>query len=165
MLETLVLRRMMIWIVILLFLAALVGLLAWYVDDWSRDLTKNVASTSAAARDPLLHPLDLHRPVNEVMAAVQRAASSLPRWEQVSTEIDGVAQVIRFVRTTPLWRFKDDITVRISPNDVGCRVTVESRSRVGKADFGQNPRNIKELMEALRTLWRVSAPAANPPTS
>lgn len=151
----------MIWFVLIVVVAAIAGLLVWHVDDWRRDLTTNVATTAADARDPLLQPLDLQRPVHEVVEAVQRAASVLPRWSQTGTDADGGATVIHFVRSTPLFRFKDDITVRVSPTDIGCRVTVVSRSRIGKADFGQNPRNIRELMEALRTLWRVSAPAGS----
>jgi uncharacterized protein (DUF1499 family) len=32
----------------------------------------------------------------------------------------------------------------------GCRIDVASQSRVGTADFGQNPRNIRELTSWLR---------------
>jgi uncharacterized protein (DUF1499 family) len=57
---------------------------------------------------------------------------------------------LHFVRTTPLMRYKDDIRVRIVPAASGSRVSAESRSRIGRGDLGQNPRNLRELLAAVR---------------
>ena len=39
--------------------------------------------------------------------------------------------------------------VRIVPNGDGCRLHARSQSRVGRGDFGQNRRNLRELFAAL----------------
>jgi uncharacterized protein (DUF1499 family) len=50
-----------------------------------------------------------------------------------------------------LFRFKDDITVRVINRGSERVLAAKSRSRVGKGDLGQNPRNLKQLLEAVRT--------------
>jgi len=147
---------------------ALVGLviiiLALQVEDWSRDLSVNTASTSAEADDELLRPLTVSLPPEETAELVRKAAASLSRWEEVASDRAGAESAIslHFVRTTPLMRFKDDILVTVQPHETGpnhemdaphvtaATVLMHSQSRVGKGDLGQNPRNIKELMRAIR---------------
>jgi uncharacterized protein (DUF1499 family) len=47
-------------------------------------------------------------------------------------------------------RYKDDIRLSIKPADSGSLLSAESRSRVGRGDLGQNPRNLRELLGAIR---------------
>ena len=83
------------------------------------------------------------------------AASGLARWQLVEQNESGGIIQLHFVRATPLWRFKDDIRVRIAPAaGGGSLLTAESRSRVGKGDLGQNPRNLRELLGAIRAAER-----------
>jgi uncharacterized protein (DUF1499 family) len=129
------------------------------VDDWSRDLTTNYAATSATAKNPSLHPIITTKPPTELADKVVVAATQLRGWELAAREENGTEITLRLVRTTRLMRFKDDITVRIRPikgNDDAphYEVSAESQSRVGKGDFGQNPRNLAELMDTLRGLLR-----------
>jgi uncharacterized protein (DUF1499 family) len=56
---------------------------------------------------------------------------------------------LQAVHQTRLWRFEDDVTVRIQRRDGRTVVSVRSRSRVGQWDFGQNARNIRAFLEAL----------------
>jgi uncharacterized protein (DUF1499 family) len=53
------------------------------------------------------------------------------------------------VARTRVLRFKDDVTVRIRRRAGLAEVSVRSRSRVGKADFGQNARNIRAFQAEL----------------
>ncbi len=71
---------------------------------------------------------------------------------------------MRAVRTTPLFRFRDDVTVRVHADGDGTRAEVTSASRIGKGDLGQNPRNIKELLRAVdrETGDRAAPSKANP---
>ncbi|MBX3413480.1 MAG: DUF1499 domain-containing protein [Pirellulales bacterium] len=140
--------------ILLLFM----GTLFILVEDWSRDLTTNTAETSETSDDPLLRPMLLHRPVAESADLVEHAVHTLVRWEIAGRDQEGNTVVVRLVRTTALWRFKDDITVRLEPVAEGTRVSARSQSRVGKGDLGQNPRNLRELFEALRTMQRISVP-------
>lgn len=150
------------WLVVLGILVVLVvvGLLVWFIEDPVRDFTTNYAVTSAEASDPLLRPLVVNRSADEVISLVQRAASMLPRWRFAGEVVEGDTTSLAFVRTTMLLRFKDDVVVHVERTPQGCVVTGESRSRVGKGDLGQNPRNLRELFDSLRTLLRMSAPVA-----
>jgi uncharacterized protein (DUF1499 family) len=122
------------------------------VDDFGRDFTTNWAETSWAASDTLLRPVSVARTVGEAAEMVKDAARSLTRWEFLTEETSGAAVVIRYVRTSALFRFKDDITVRVEDDGSRRLVTVQSQSRIGRGDLGQNPRNIKELLAAVRRL-------------
>lgn len=132
--------------------------LLFTVDDWSRDLTTNRASTSPAARNPSLRPIVSTLPASELADRAQASARQLPGWEVAGREEASGEISLRFIRTTRLMRFKDDITVHVRPlaaeGEALCEVSAHSKSRVGKADFGQNPRNLAELMDKLRSSLR-----------
>jgi len=149
-------------ILVLAFVLVVGGVLLVLVEDWSRDLTQNSAETSDTAEDTLERPLLLHRSVPDSAELVEHAVHTLVRWEITGREPDGDAVVLHLVRTTPLWRFKDDITVRVETVAEGTRISAKSQSRVGKGDLGQNPRNLRELFEALRTMQRISMPHEMP---
>ncbi|HKH10915.1 MAG TPA: DUF1499 domain-containing protein [Rubrobacter sp.] len=84
-------------------------------------------------------------PPERLLSAVRRAVDGLPRWSLGASEGDEV----RAVRTTRLFRFRDDITARVSPAPDGARLELASASRLGRGDLGQNPRNLKELLRAV----------------
>lgn len=128
----------------------LIGVLS-QVENWSRDFTTNTAATDDNASDSRLRPIDSASSPAELKDVVIAETSKLPNWELVEQiEEDGAAK-LHFVRTTGLWKFKDDIRVQIGPIESGgSRLTAESRSRVGKGDLGQNPRNLRELHAAVR---------------
>jgi uncharacterized protein (DUF1499 family) len=114
------------------------GLLAW--------LTRNWADTDEPG-DPLLTPVELPVPPADALARVEAAVSRLPRWRVELVDRD--AGVLRATRRTRLWRFTDDVTVRLEPTAAGTRLHARSQSRVGKGDLGQNRRNLLELFRAL----------------
>ena len=145
------------WILPVVILLTVGVVMIWQVEDWSRDLTQNHARTDAAAADARLHPIESPLPPGELAAAVRSAAATLPRWQFVDERHQGNTLELHFVRTTPLFRFRDDVRVRIATTAAGQRVEAESQSRVGKGDLGQNPRNLRELFEALRQQLSASA--------
>lgn len=53
------------------------------------------------------------------------------------------------IRTTRFFGFEDDVTVRVAAHEGGARAEVVSASRAGRSDLGQNPRNLRELLDAL----------------
>ena len=83
-----------------------------------------------------------------VGAAVKKVLGRLPGWTLVGAGSGPSGIAIQALHTTSLG-FKDDVTVRIRREGGKTRVLVRSRSRVGKLDFGQNARNIRELLAAL----------------
>jgi uncharacterized protein (DUF1499 family) len=94
-----------------------------------------------SARAALSCPL----PPGRLLAAVESAVRSLPRWRVEESGDDG----LRAVRKTRVFRFEDDVVVRVRPEGEGSRAEFESASRVGRSDLGQNPRNLRELLDAL----------------
>jgi uncharacterized protein (DUF1499 family) len=87
------------------------------------------------------------RDPQDILAAAEQAVASLSNWSLAYRS----GTILRAVRSTSLLRFKDDVTVTAEPgHEPGQgRLEVASASRVGKSDFGQKPRNLRELLEAL----------------
>jgi uncharacterized protein (DUF1499 family) len=107
---------------------------------------RNWHDTDEPGADP--GPLDLPLPPAEALARVESAIRGLPRWQVES--IDATAGTIAATRRTRIFRFTDDVTIRLEPIAAGARVHARSKSRVGKSDFGQNRRNVRELFAVLR---------------
>ena len=144
------------WLLALpLLLAAPLLVLAPQVDDWSRDLTTNLAETALGASDPRLRPLRVERPPEEVRAAIEAVAAELPGWAFVGED----AGRLHFERTSGLFRFVDDVWVWVEvAEDGACVVQAKAQSRVGKGDLGQNPRTLDALLRALE----AALPGARP---
>ena len=53
--------------------------------------------------------------------------------------------------TTPLWRFQDDVHIRVEPDPATDRAVllIRSESRVGKGDLGTNTRHVLDLYAQL----------------
>lgn len=73
---------------------------------------------------------------------------------------------IEAVARTPIMGFRDDVIVRIRPNEDGARIDVRSSSRYGSFDFGTNAARIRSLVddidEAIGDL-KPERPATPPP--
>ncbi len=139
----------MLWV--LAIVAAAAALMLFRIDDWSRDFTTNVATTSESTD---LKPLRLAISADEAAERLKQRIANLRHWTWVdqTQSPEGVVNVT-LVRQTTLFRFKDDVQVSISPevdSAPSVVLNVTSRSRVGKGDLGQNPRNIQELFAAMR---------------
>lgn len=143
----------MLWLILLASSVPIFWTL-FLVEDWKRDLTTNHATTDATAVDPSLRPL--HSPLSAAALAeqVEQFANSRRNWELVSVEpadSDGTIR-LHLIRTTTVLRFKDDVHVVLTDIPEGGSVLeATSRSRVGKGDLGQNPRNLREMIDALRS--------------
>ena len=131
-------------------LGVTLGALALQVDDWSRDLTVNPAATHPAAPAPALRPVRSPRSAEALAEEVLAAAAELPGWRLSSREAAEGGWRLRFVRTSRLFRFKDDIVVRVREAGGERIIEAEARSRVGKGDLGQNPRSLKALLGQVR---------------
>ena len=127
-----------------------------HVDDWSRDLTTNVAWTDEASEK--LKPLRVARSPEVVKGDLLRVVESMSNWQTADSDggaSDGdgsdVTLKVHLIRTTTIMRFKDDIWVSLTPGDLAGStvVQVRSESRLGRGDLGQNPRNIRELLGRL----------------
>lgn len=122
--------------------------------------TRNWADTDEPG-DPSLAPLDLPVPLAEALKRVEAAVRALPRW-RVET-IDPPAGTLTATRTTLLFRFVDDVAIRLESIASGTRLHARSRSRLGKGDLGQNRRNLLELFRQLQGIGHPRAGRNNHP--
>ena len=143
--------RMIGWIAVGIT-ALLFAAMFWQIDDWGRDWTQNSASLDPNADRPELRPLQLPTDVDETLQRIREFCQRNQEWGIVSVDERGETPLhVHLTRTTLLFRFVDDVEVTITelPGDQGVTVQAESRSRVGKGDLGQNPRNLAQLTRGL----------------
>jgi uncharacterized protein (DUF1499 family) len=94
-----------------------------------------------------LKPFDLPLPPPDVFARVIATAKTMPGWE--ITAADPASGTIEAVATSRLFRFQDDIVIRVRPRDGGSRIDMRSKSRDGRGDLGANAKRIRAFMAAL----------------
>lgn len=156
-------RRMSPLVVLLIALLAPLVVMAIYVDDWSRDLTTNRAATTASSADERLRPIDTGATPDAVTRVVSTLcdtagdwslgeAAELPPDSPLPAEMnEPPVAAWSLVHTTGIMQYRDDVWLVAEPLDEDrLRLHAESRSRVGKGDLGQNPRNLRELLGTLR---------------
>ena len=97
---------------------------------------------------PDLAPIRLPVPPAEAYERVQDAVASLD-WDLVQS--DPARGHIEARETSRIFRFVDDIAIRIRPADGGSVVDVRSKSRDGQGDLGANAARIRALGDALAT--------------
>jgi uncharacterized protein (DUF1499 family) len=122
-----------------------------------RALTQNRAFTDPDDGDPRLRGRSYAVPFVQVWDAALQIAQGTPGWTVVSS--DPRAGEIVAEATTRLWKFTDDVWVRLSLDENGqTRVEMASASRTGSADLGTNARRIARF---LRTLDARVLPSRN----
>ncbi len=107
----------------------------------------NVVETGKTEQYPDVRPGVYEEGRARVFDASLHAVHRLPRWTLSS--YDREKGSIRAESRTLVFRFVDDILVRVLPEGTGSRVEVRSASRVGRGDFGQNARNIRAFFQEL----------------
>ncbi len=113
-----------------------------------RALTSNRAWTSPDSPDPRLRGRAYAIPFARVWEAAVETARASRGWTVL--ESDPARGEFAVEARTMLWRFVDDVHVRISLDGDGMtRVDLTSQSRVGKADLGTNARRIARFLHAL----------------
>jgi uncharacterized protein (DUF1499 family) len=121
--------------------------LSWFTRNWADTDERN---------DRTLQPVELPLPLAAAWSEVVDAVQGLPRWQLESADL--TTCVIKTTRRTRLFRYIDDVTIRVeSLSDGRTRIHARSKSRVGKGDLGQNRRNLLELFAAIRR--RTVSPA------
>lgn len=106
----------------------------------------NDVTTGATPEYPDLQPQRFAAPVPAVFNAAMDVARG-EGWE--ITREDREAAVIEAVATTPLMRFKDDVTITVSRDGEQTKVVVRSHSRIGKGDLGTNAKRIRGFQQKL----------------
>ena len=105
-----------------------------------------VAALQRAAY-PDIAPVDLALAPAAAFAKALAAANAMG-WAIVAA--DSSAGRIEATATTRVFRFRDDVVIRIRPRDGGSRLDIRSVSRIGGADLGKNASRIREFIVRLR---------------
>ena len=130
------------------------------IDNWKRDLTTNHARLTDDAADEQLRPPLVRGIPAEVADRIAAWVESQARWSLVNQKTFDEGLEMNLIRVTPIMRFTDDITVILRNEKEGTRVKATSQSRVGQGDLGQNPRNLKELVNFLLQSGQIVDPNA-----
>jgi uncharacterized protein (DUF1499 family) len=129
----------------LLVVAAFLGAL-WAITAWPRI---NDVETGRTPEYPDLVPRDYGASVDSVVTTLRTVMSRMPDWEFVGAGKGPAGAEVQAIHTMRILHFKDDVTIHVKREKGRTVVSVRSKSRVGKWDFGQNARNIRELLGAL----------------
>ncbi len=102
------------------------------------------------AHYPELKPLHLKEAPLQVHQRARAIAASKQFGWTITKESENYSG-FEAVAETRLFKWKDDVVVRIRPDGEGaCVVDLRSRSREGKGDLGANARRIRHFLEALQ---------------
>lgn len=116
-----------------------------------RNLTFPAGNGAAIAKSyPELKSVHFDEPALQVHQRVKAIATSKLFGWTITQEKENYSG-FEAIAITRLFRWKDDVVVRIRPDgDNACVVDVRSRSREGKGDLGANARRIRRFLEALQ---------------
>ncbi|AWV89598.1 DUF1499 domain-containing protein [Bradymonas sediminis] len=121
----------------------------------------NEVETGMSAEYPEIQPQYYTTDPQRVFEETRASVESLDAWTLVSQ--DAAQYRLKAQRETQVFGFIDDVSIRVEPvTEFVTRIHVKSASQIGKGDFGQNARNIKELFAALDA--RLGAVKLNPDT-
>lgn len=111
----------------------------------------NDVTTGRAPGYPDLQNRVYDMPPVQTLQFARAAIALLPRWRLVSASAPTGSTLRAQVRTV-VGGFVDDVFVEVTPagpNNDASRVVIRSRSRVGRADLGENARHIRALQAAM----------------
>jgi len=116
----------------------------------ARNPVDYVPATAAEQRKgyPDITPLQLPVAPPVVFDNAERAARAMG-WQIAAAAPDKLR--IEAIDTTLMFGFKDDIVVRITPQDGGSVVDVRSLSRVGGSDLGANAKRVRAYLKRVAT--------------
>ncbi|HIE64462.1 MAG: DUF1499 domain-containing protein [Nitrospira sp.] len=113
-----------------------------------RGLMNNRAETKPDHSDTSLRTRTYTATYESFFETAAHVTGWLPRWEVVEQDIENGK--IRATRQTRIFHFVDDVEISVKRvNENTLTLDVLSTSRVGKGDFGQNGRNIREFLKGI----------------
>jgi len=119
-------------------------------ENWLwRGLTRNRAQTDPRHTDPRLRGRTYAVPFSRVWReALSLASGGLRGW--TLQEADEDRGIIKAESATLVFRFVDDVEIRVSLDENGqTRVDMTSQSRVGRGDLGKNARRVHSFFRTL----------------
>ena len=102
------------------------------------------------AAEPDFAPPDFAMTGRGLFSKLSEIVAADRRFGKVSADAETLR--LKFVATTGLMRFKDDVDVEIIPLDEGrSTLAIYSRSRLGYSDLGANQKRVTKLIGKLTT--------------
>ena len=135
-------KKTLVWTVIVL----LIGTGIWAATAWPRI---SLVETGRTPEYPDLQDRTYSASAKRVGEAVQKALEDRAGWKVSGSGHGPGGVAVSAIHESRLFRFKDDVTVKIHRESGQTVVSVRSQSQVGEWDFGQNARNVRELLQAL----------------
>ena len=121
----------------------------WFTATPSDYPAQNAESQRAAY--PNVRPLEMPASVEEAFAA-SLALVEDRGWQVLSA--DPAEGQIEAIATSMLYRFEDEVAIRVTETDTSTRIDLRSRSRLGQIDRGANARRIEAFLSDLATRAR-----------
>jgi len=106
----------------------------------------NQVETGRTPEYPDLQPRSYAAGVDQVAAAVKAAIGGLPRWRVVGAASGARGTDVQAEHVIPVIGLKEDVTVQVRRQGGRAEVRVLSRSPSRRWDFGQNARNVRQLL-------------------
>src|SRR5207249_2713053 len=104
----------------------------------------NVVETGRTPEYPDLQPRIYRAEVSQVFDAALHAVDRMPRWTILAYQPE--PGEIKAEAKSLVFRFVDDVVIRVTSQGASTVVSVRSASRIGRGDFGQNARNIRAFL-------------------
>ena len=95
-----------------------------------------------------MEPLVTYYSIEEVQANVKKIIMDMPR-TKIVTDKNGF---MHFVQITPLFRFYDDIFVKLFSKDGKTNIWLQSQSRLGLHDLMVNEKRVRHIYSELKKL-------------
>jgi uncharacterized protein (DUF1499 family) len=118
----------------------------WAATAWPRI---NDVETGRTPEYPDLKAREYGASPQKVAEVTKQVLGRLPGWSVVGSGGGPGGHSIQAVHEAATFGRKDDVTIQIRRDGPRTRVSVRSKSRSDWWDFGQNARNIRELLAAL----------------
>ena len=90
-----------------------------------------------------IKPIYSNLSLTDAFAKALKIASNMG-WEIIATDENKL--IIEAIDVTPLFRFKDDVVIRITSTNTGSRIDIRSQSRIGRSDLGKNASRIRNFI-------------------
>ena len=92
---------------------------------------------------------------DQVFDAALAVAQTMEDWQLLHQNRAG--GIIQAVARTSIFRFEDDVVIRIRPDGTGSIVDIRSKSRIGQGDRGANAHRIRTYQAALAARLKTSS--------
>ena len=96
---------------------------------------------------PDVRPLVVDESPNDLFRRVEKFAKNQPGWEM--TDRDPKNRTMECEVTSSVFRFVDDLVIRVSNQDTRTRLDLRSKSRDGLGDLGANAKRIERFLRQL----------------